>query len=70
MDTRDEKELDTALRKAMADLDPDERAILIRKTAGFSGDEIADRYSRSADAVEAQVERVRQGIRRFMRTRH
>jgi hypothetical protein len=41
MDTRDEKELDTVLLKAMADLDPDERAVLIRKTAGFSGDEIA-----------------------------
>jgi DNA-directed RNA polymerase specialized sigma24 family protein len=43
MDNRDEKELDTVLRKAMADLDPDERPVLIRKTAGFSGDEIADR---------------------------
>ena len=27
MDPRDEKELDTVLRKAMADLDPDERAV-------------------------------------------
>ena len=70
MDTAGEKELDTLLRKAMADLDPDERAVLIRKTAGFSSDEIADRYRKSADAVEAQIERVRQGIRRFMRTRH
>lgn len=31
MDTADEKELDTLLRKAMADMDPDARAVLIRK---------------------------------------
>ncbi len=70
METRDYDEQDTALRKAMTDLSPDERAVLMRKIAGFSIDEISDYYRKSPEAVEAQIERVRQILRRLMRSRH
>jgi DNA-directed RNA polymerase specialized sigma24 family protein len=70
METRDYDEQDTLLRKAMADLSPDERAVLMRKIAGFSIDEISDYYRKSPEAVEAQIERVRQILRRLMRARH
>jgi hypothetical protein len=70
MDKGDDDEQDTLLRKALTDLSPDERAVLIRKKAGFPIDEISDYYRKSAEAVEAQIERVRQVLRRLMRDRH
>jgi DNA-directed RNA polymerase specialized sigma24 family protein len=70
MDKGDDDEQDTLLRKALTDLSPDERAVLIRKKAGFSIDEISDYYRKSAEAVEAQIERVRQVLRRLIRDRH
>jgi DNA-directed RNA polymerase specialized sigma24 family protein len=54
-----------ALREGMASLRPDQRAILLRKIAGFSSDEIADGYHPSADAVEAQIERVKRRVRKI-----
>jgi DNA-directed RNA polymerase specialized sigma24 family protein len=70
MDTQDDNEQDRLLRKPMTDLSPEERGVLMRKTAGFSIDEISDYYRKSAEAVEAQIERVRQVLRRLMRARH
>ena len=65
-DTGDQTEQDILLRKAMADLRPDERAALIRKVAGFSHEEIAEWYGKAADAVAAQIEGARQTVRKFM----
>jgi len=68
-DTNDQSELDTVIGEVMANLRPDRRAILIRKIAGFSDDEIADCYHLSARSIEGLIERARQRLRRLMLTR-
>lgn len=43
----EQQQVGDRLRKAMTDLSPDERAVLMPKTAGFSIDEIAGYYCKS-----------------------
>lgn len=67
VDAAEPADLGSALRRTMAALNDDERAMLIRKATGFSSEQVAHHYRRSAEEVETLIERVSDVVRRIMR---